>query len=93
MKVPVIYPRESYFTHGQSKTTGRRFTICATIRNGKTWIGIAECSKKDDFSRAIGRKISEKRAIHNPTSSYETTDKKEIITMLHIIKEQYEYPD
>lgn len=32
MKVPVIYPRESYFTHGQSKTTGRRFTICATYQ-------------------------------------------------------------
>lgn len=77
------FQRESYFTHGQSKKSGRRFTICALIRKGKTFIGIAECSLEDQFSRKTGRKTAENKAVHNPIASYETTDKKTAINHMH----------
>lgn len=77
------FNREAYYTHGQSKRTGRRFTVCALIRNGKTFIGIAECSIKDQFSRTTGRKMSLMKAVHYPIASIENTDKRKAIDFMH----------
>ena len=87
-KTPFI--REAYYTHGQSPKTGRRFTICALIREGRTFIGIAQCSTLDQFSRSMGRKISLNKAVHSPLNSTENTDKKIAIDLIHQLRSDFE---
>ena len=74
--------------------TGRRFTLAVVIRKGNTYLGIAECSEGDQFSRKIGRKLSESRAIHKPARQYFNDDsediKKKAIKLLHEIRREME---
>ena len=87
METPTFKQHQAYFTHGTNGMTGRRFTLAVVIRKGNTYLGIAECSEGDQFSRKIGRKLSESRAIHKPARQYFNDDsediKKKAIKLLH----------
>jgi hypothetical protein len=64
----------SFFFHAKPGTVERRFTVAGiaiekkglvkTIR--RIYFGTAQCSKRDPFSKKIGRLISSGRAIQKP---------------------------
>jgi hypothetical protein len=75
---------EVYFTHGTNFSTGRRFTLAVVIRKGETRLAIAECAEGDQFSRKIGRKIAEARAIHGKhIGMLGTEDKQAALDFMH----------
>ena len=51
---------KTYFVHSTAKS-GKRFTLAAKLIEDEMFVASAVCSKKDNFSRKIGRLISEGR--------------------------------
>lgn len=51
-----IYPKDK-----EGRPTGN--TICVFNKDGKNFIGEAVCSKKDNFDKSVGRKLSLERAM------------------------------
>ena len=41
-------------------------SLAGTFRDGKFFVGLTICSKKDNFCRTTGRKIAEERLINDP---------------------------
>jgi hypothetical protein len=69
----------TYFTHKFYDKKGRRCTICIAndTDNEITKIGLATCSKKDNFSRKTGRALSLERAL----TKLNSINKKSIIQL------------
>ena len=83
--------RKAFFSHGgKLAKSDRRYSICAVIRNERTYIGISQCSEKDQFNRSIGRKLSESKAVHFPTVSIENTETRKAIDFLHSVQGKIE---
>jgi len=88
MEAPTFQKQhKAYFCYGKNTLTGRRFTIAAVTRKGNTYIAVAECSNNDQFSRKLGRKVAESRAVHNPMHVYEGEDRTAAINIMLVQRE------
>ena len=82
--------RNVVYAHGVNPNNGRRFTLAVVMRKGNSYLGIAECSTKDQFSRKQGRIIAEGRAVHNPTAFIEGENREKALEYIHKVKEWYQ---
>jgi len=89
METKQHFQRQAYYTHGQNKHTKRRFTVCALIKNGMTYIGVAQCSLTDQFSRPHGRTLSLSRAIHFPIHVTENDDIRIALDIMHEFRTEF----
>lgn len=56
---------KNYYYYG--KKNGKRVCLAGVPNEDRSLhIGIAECSKKDNFNKKLGRKIAEGRALKKP---------------------------
>lgn len=61
-----LYRREDFARRGtRPASKGGMTTVQVMLADGRYGIGVARCSKKDNFSYAVGRKIALDRALHN----------------------------
>lgn len=77
-----------YFRHCPKNWKGERLSICGYFCNNVLKIGIARCSKKDQFEKAKAREISTGRAQSAPIYIVETENPKAEFTKLYRIVEE-----
>jgi hypothetical protein len=77
---------KTYYIYETAKKSKRRLSIAAFISENQLCIGVAQCSKKDQFNKKIGRAIAEGRALKHPTIKVQLEkpiiDAKELIQLI-----------
>jgi len=67
----LLYTREDFIRRGtRPAAKGGRTTVTVKLADGRYGIGIAVCSKRDNFSYAVGRKVALDRALANLKEAY-----------------------
>jgi hypothetical protein len=67
----LLYRREDFVRRGtRPASKGGMTTVQVMLADGRYGIGVARCSKKDNFSYAVGRKIALDRALRNLKEAY-----------------------